>query len=124
VFDSHKASVPSATPQVEDKSRPTDAGVVTAPDLTEAFGLDDKAAAKKYGDQPQRIKGVVRDVNPDTGIVWLKGHNGDCDVVCHFNEHKDAMQKVEKGQTITVEGVCQGQFLLGSVKVYCSNVIP
>jgi hypothetical protein len=114
-------------PKLDDKKPAPGGGggnaqAMSAAALTKAFVDNSKAAIDKYVGQKVTVQGVVSEVDHGQGVLKLKGHQGDSEVICFFLSNKDAIKGIKPGQTVIVEGECEGRILGESVKLKGSRV--
>jgi len=87
---------------------------ISAEDLSSAFSANDSAAADKFNDKVVRVSGTIAEIGSnETGqpYVSLQGAGtGKPDLQCVFpgSDVAPIIQSFKKGQTMTLEGVCDG----------------
>jgi hypothetical protein len=94
---------------------------VTAERLTEDYGKDGEAAAKKYEGKQLVVEGVVTGTDPRRGLrlVILAGFQEKADtplrVQASFHyDHEKSLEGLKEGQKVKVKGECLGVLDLGS----------
>ena len=95
--------------------------VMTPPDLIKEFVRDENTATKLYTEKIIQINGIVNDINTSDEkiIVTFKDGESESSVICHMQaEEKSKTLKLQKGQKISVKGMCSG-FLLDVMMVRC-----
>jgi hypothetical protein len=91
---------------------------LTVEELLAAYEADEAAADEKFVNKVLRLTGVVSMIDIkdklETHYIRLTGAEGDLlqSVQCVFNKkHKAALEELEKGQTIAVQGTYNGSMI-------------
>ena len=88
---------------------------ISADDLIKAYELNEAEADKLYQGKIVVVTGKVGSLDAKIPTVFLMDARQKADILCDFaRDQKDAVSKLEFGQTVTVRGKCAGK-VLGSV---------
>ena len=85
------------------------------------FQQDETLANKKYIDQIIEVSGTIFEISTLNGnsVITLKSENSESSIICHLlPEDNEISLKLQKGQSITIKGVCTG-FLMDVIMVRC-----
>lgn len=96
-----------------DKVEDAEARTISSEQLVSSYNANEQDANKNYLEQALEVSGTVAEANVNQDeklVVMLDGGEGY--VVCTM---RDANEKAEQGQSITVRGFCTGLSLLGDV---------
>jgi len=94
---------------------------VTVKNILVEFESNERIASEKYVDNIILVKGKIADISISNGnsIITLKEENSDSSVICQMlaEDNLNAL-KLEKGNEVTIKGVCAG-YLLDIMMVRC-----
>lgn len=89
-----------------------DAIVVTAKELYSAYDNNEIAAEKKYTGQQIKLTGTIDDIGLDIlndAYITLDCGQYILSVQCYFEDDQlDAVAELQKGQSVTLVGICKG----------------
>ena len=90
---------------------------VSAEDLYKAYDSNEAEADKLYQGKIVIVTGKIGIIDAKIPVVYLMDARQKANILCDFTrDQKDAVSKLEFGQTVTVKGKCAGK-VLGNVGV-------
>lgn len=95
--------------------------ITNVENLLAEYEQDEALANKKYTDQIIQVNGTIFEISNLRGnmVITLKNPKSKSSIICHFlPEDYDKSLILEKGQNVTIKGVCTG-FLLDVILVRC-----
>jgi hypothetical protein len=100
---------------------------ISARDLCAYYNSNGVAADALFKDQIIEVTGVVKQIESMFGVpfVYLDTRDPICDIQCYFAPGSEAqLLSLQKGQRVTIRGVCEGKAVFNVVLGDCSVQNP